>query len=79
MLLPSKLVSKSTLMQFFNFATSTEKELNEIETEFNNWSTATTTEAANIQFVTFMEEVYMHTYCEVCGTHYHNDEPCLFH
>ena len=51
---------------------------------FNEWFSEQgfntyTKEFINIRFVEFIEEIYMYTYCDVCGSHYHKEDPCLFH
>lgn len=74
----SKHVSKALLEEWM--LGLNEQEMNSLEAEFNEWCGPRFTQAeCDTYFTTFMEEVYMHTYCDVCAISYHNDDPCIFH
>jgi hypothetical protein len=75
---PARLVDTVTIQN--HLAGYTEEECDEVELAFNAWCVdVATTEAATQLFIEFVETVHNHTYCDVCATTYHDDEPCEFH
>jgi len=73
--LPSNLVSKENLENYLQGLS--ESECEEVEDEFNAWYNPQGD--INALFVEFIEEVHMHTYCNVCAMNYHDDDPCIWH